>query len=253
MVPDGRSKRAWMRAAAFGLACGIAGAALALIAPSLVPYNEGAPQSAGQSPKAKVKPPSPDDRIADYTLWLERFTGALAFVSSIQIFFLVRADRTASRTVAKMDDTARKQLRAYVNVSSALVRYDRRKPDGCSIEVRVQNYGQTPALDVISVWGEHVREWPLRSELPAPPPIPVGVGPLPPGRESIQWIPIGALSPREEEELKAGRAGVYFWGVTTYKDIYGDPHVTNIKFVCEGEGLRAGLMHECGEEGNEAT
>jgi hypothetical protein len=44
----------------------------------------------------EVEPRSPDDRLADYTLWLTGFTGLLAAVSAFQIFFLFRADKTAA-------------------------------------------------------------------------------------------------------------------------------------------------------------
>jgi hypothetical protein len=31
----------------------------------------------------------PDEKLADYTLWLERFTGLLVFVSAFRIIFLI--------------------------------------------------------------------------------------------------------------------------------------------------------------------
>ena len=42
-----------------------------------------------------VSPKSAEDRIADYTWWLSAFTLGLAVVSSFQIYFLIRADKTA--------------------------------------------------------------------------------------------------------------------------------------------------------------
>lgn len=54
-----------------------------------------APHRASDSAKPYIDPRSSEERIADYTLWLERFTGLLALVSAVQIFFLIRADRTA--------------------------------------------------------------------------------------------------------------------------------------------------------------
>lgn len=38
---------------------------------------------------------SADDRIAQYTEWLAGFTGLLVLISSVQILFLIRADKTA--------------------------------------------------------------------------------------------------------------------------------------------------------------
>lgn len=48
--------------------------------------------------KTNIDPRTADERIADYTLWLERFTGLLAILSFIQIAFLFSADRTARIT-----------------------------------------------------------------------------------------------------------------------------------------------------------
>lgn len=51
---------------------------------------------AAEKTNSDIDPRSVDERIADYTLWLERFTGLLAFVALIQIYLLWRADKTAS-------------------------------------------------------------------------------------------------------------------------------------------------------------
>jgi hypothetical protein len=125
-----------------------------MIAPSLVPNDQGAPQSAGQSPKAKVKPPSPDERIADYTLWLERFTGALAIVSSIQIIFLVRADMTASRSASAATEAAKIARMALEGIERpfvvlSIVANEQEERDlGLRAPIRcaLTNYGKTPAI-----------------------------------------------------------------------------------------------------------
>jgi hypothetical protein len=191
--------------------------------------------------------------IAHYTRALAFLTAALAVVgigglavSGIEIWFLTRAERMTRKTIEQMDDTARKQLRAYIDLFAAQVHYDSSNQAACFVDVRIKNYGQTPASDVVSLYGEHVREWPLRSKLHDPPNIPHGIAPLPPDRESIQRIPIGPLNPWLENELKAGRAGIYFWSLVTYADIYGDRHATRMQLVCEGDGIRTGLMHACG-------
>ncbi len=51
-------------------------------------YGTDNSSASGASPKA-------DDRIAEYTWWVAAFTCVLAVVSSFQIFFLIRANRTA--------------------------------------------------------------------------------------------------------------------------------------------------------------
>lgn len=162
-----------------------------------------------------------------------------------------QAADAATRSAEVAADTAKKQLRAYVNVASAQV-HNLNKASNRYIVVETQNFGQTPALEEQFWCGEHVREWPLKSILgEAPKELGIGKQTLPPGRKSIMRVPVGDLSELEERELREGRAGVYFWGVIKYRDVFGDPHFSNIRLVCEGDGLASGLMHDT-EEGNES-
>jgi hypothetical protein len=43
------------------------------------------------------RPESADERIAEYTEWLAFFTAALVVVSTVQIGFLIRADKIAAK------------------------------------------------------------------------------------------------------------------------------------------------------------
>jgi hypothetical protein len=52
-------------------------------------------QNADHSATGEIQPSAPEERIAYWTAWLTGFTGLLAFVSAIQIGFLIRADKTA--------------------------------------------------------------------------------------------------------------------------------------------------------------
>ncbi len=202
--------------------------------------------------------PVPDEQLAYYTEWLAGFTGVLALTSFLQGIFLFRADATAriaanaaARSADIASDTARKQLRAYVYVDTARV-YNLDKAANRFIVVETKNFGSTPALNNRFWGGEHVREWPLTSQLGAPPSnMRMGVEALPPGRKSIFRVPVDELSEWEERELRDGRAGVYFWGRITYDDVNGGSHSTDIRLVCEGEGLNSGLMHAT-ETGNES-
>jgi len=57
--------------------------------------------------------PTPDERLADYTLWLERFTALLAVVSALQVVLLIRSDRKMADTAAltaRQVDLAEKQF-----------------------------------------------------------------------------------------------------------------------------------------------
>jgi hypothetical protein len=240
------------------LAC-MAGASL----PPIPPQHSTEQSSTGPRFKQKINSTvlikTADDRIADYTWWLTFFTAVLGGASIFQAYFLIRADATAKiaadaarKSADTAADTAKKELRAYVNVATARV-HNLEKTSGRHIIVETRNFGKTPAHDERFLCGEHVREWPLQTILPPPPEnLRTSVDALPPGRKSIMKIPVSDLSEWEECELRDGRAGVYFWGTITYTDVFGDPHFTNIRLVCEGEGLASGHMHAT-EDGNDAN
>jgi hypothetical protein len=151
-----------------------------------------------------------------------------------------------------MEETAERQLRAYVYVEAAQV-INLDKAAGRYVQAVVRNFGETPAKGYRFWNGVQVREWPLDSALPGPPDdLRISVEDMPPGRISIVTTPIGELSEDEERALRNGTAGVYFWGRITYRDVFGGERFTNQRVVCEGSGLAAGLMHPT-EEGNDST
>jgi hypothetical protein len=238
----------------------------------LVQPVESARAKSTETEPSKLQPskvqalPTTEDRIANYTLFLTIFTGVLAIVAIYQGYQLRTTVAAMERqetltgksvdaavaTIAKMDEIARRQLRAYILAANAKFEIGR-VPSERYVEVTMQNYGRTPALNVTSVFGVGVREWPLCSQLPEPDQgIKKAVAPLPPGRDSVNRLPISRLNDWEEKELREGRAGVYCWGTVNYVDIFGCPHQTTVRMVCEGESIHKGFMHEC-EEGSTAT
>jgi hypothetical protein len=58
------------------------------------PYDKEISRPDQNAPQI-IPPESPEDRIADYTAALALFTAVLMLVSSAQIYFLCRADKTA--------------------------------------------------------------------------------------------------------------------------------------------------------------
>lgn len=57
------------------------------------------PNQSSSASQNDIDPRTPEQRLADYTLWLERFTGLLAVVSAVQIGFLLRADMLTRRSI----------------------------------------------------------------------------------------------------------------------------------------------------------
>ena len=91
--------------------------------------------------------------------------------------------RAATTTVDQMHNTAEKQLRAYVCVDSALLKFP--QPDVPEAQVHFKNCGQTPAYDLrgwIHTW---FAEYPLKEVLPtAPDDLRKGTETVAPGRKS---------------------------------------------------------------------
>jgi|SRR5215469_15985632 len=219
-----------------------------------------APQSTSQYANKEIDRRTPEERVADYTLWLERFTGLLAIVAAFQIGFFLRADRNAIRTIETMEDTARRQLRAYVFITG--------KPDhlpefsdefGISVWLIAKNSGQTPAYKV--------RAW-NAIDFRADP----HVGPFDePSREDIEGkapqtslgpsrdLPLRAFYTREkimDEHIAAineGRLTICVWGELTYEDAFGQKRYTRYRFFLPVEkGGRIPGM-QISREGNEAN
>src|SRR5579863_4134679 len=74
------------------------------------PPHNGAPEQTNQTAQQYIDPRSPEQRLADYTFWLERFTGALVVISAIQILFLLRSDSTARTAANAAKEIGEKQL-----------------------------------------------------------------------------------------------------------------------------------------------
>jgi len=111
--------------------------------------------------QAETRAESPDERLADYTFFLTVFTGILAVVSGIQIFFLVRADKAsakAANSTAEQLKLTLRQLRPWLAVSirvgGDITFFDRTAGDAATkflhayFDVYLKNVGSSPATGV---------------------------------------------------------------------------------------------------------
>jgi hypothetical protein len=171
-------------------------------------------------------------------LWEAVFTGAIALLALWQLWDNRRSNE--------------RQLRAYVYVSASKVN-GLDEPTGRRVQIEIKNFGQTPAFKERFWLGVGVFEWPLATTILNDPPIDLRLGPedLAPGRMATMVIPLDDLTTPQERLLRAGHLGIYAWGRVTYEDAFGRQRHTAIRLVCEGDGLRFGLMHAT-ESGNES-
>jgi hypothetical protein len=173
---------------------------------------------------------------------------------------------TAKQSLDLSRDATIKQLRAYVLVDSALVRFQR--PDFLpEAEVVIRNFGRTPAIDVESWIAMYVGSYPLGVVFPtaAPTGTPIAKEPLAQGRRSTHFVRSRQIIPDEiRAKLGTPEATVYVYGGITYKDIFGAQWQTHYRMFCGGnkgglrpvkkaEGAIEGYVMQSDETGNDAT
>jgi hypothetical protein len=184
----------------------------------------------------------------------------VAVVQAIALFLTILAIMRQTRI---LKDTAQRQLRAYVCVSSVLLKFP--KPNVPEIQVCLKNSGQTPAYNVrgwIHMW---IEEYPLRIVLPQPPAdfqksrqvmgpdcactfVNVKDPPI-----SVQSLPL----------LGTTKGTIFGYGEVQYKDAFDIERYTKYRFIYGGrEGVRKSKPDSAGvvtallkpdTDGNEAN
>jgi hypothetical protein len=226
-----------------------------------------------QSAQPDTKNGTADDRIADYTLWLERLTGLLAF-STIGLWWVTErtlrhartdserqaddmrasiaaassAAEAAQKTVEKMTDTGERQLRAYVHISEGRVVFDER---GTRVDFKFKNFGATPASGVHFNCCARWREYPLVSLLEdAPAPRDYGRAVLAPGGpphaiiiHRNEWLNGINQQPPEMQRT------LYIYGTIYYVDAFNHPRETHFRYIMMNTHGHVGVC----EEGNYCT
>jgi hypothetical protein len=203
-----------------------------------------------------------DDPVALGTFVIAFFTVVLAGVACIQIRFLVRADGTAERaanaskvaadaakdsaeatkaTVLKMHEIAERQLRAYVNISSATI-FAGDEVD--MVNTTIQNFGQTPAYKCRTHGEVRVGPYPPSAEIIEPVVLlpDHSASTLGPGSSAAKTTDVTGLTAREKEHVAGGLSGIFLIGRVEYEDVFGTPRFTNYRMVCRGINFERGLL-----------
>ncbi len=173
--------------------------------------------------------------------WLAAFTGAVAFFTLFLVIANVGLYRAGGRQLAHLDDTAKRQLRAYVtarDLSLTLHRHPAQMGAHGPIEGRVhtygfsailQNGGQTPATNVaVNVRCERLRRS-LLADFNFPDGDLFGHGVIGPRGE--MHSPVIRIRENELEAIEP-EFGWYLWGWVEYDDIFSDTnrHRTELCF-----------------------
>jgi hypothetical protein len=165
---------------------------------------------------------------------------------------------TARGTLKVMQDTAERQLRAYISVAPEI------RPNIPDIDVStgamkhvmvIKNVGQTPATNVVQYVGVGIHDFPSPNlDSPHDDQLPYrGRTIIVPGQEVK--IPFGTtLTPAQLAAVQKGDAQrLYVWGLVIYKDIFGVERRTRFQMDFGGEqGFKLGALR-WSHDGNEAT
>ena len=196
-----------------------------------------------------------DELLAGFTILLAIVTLAL-WGSTAQLAEDAKA--TGARTITTMEDTAKRQLRAYVfpihsGLSNLVV-------GGVpAFHVTIKNSGQTPAYRVKHRAAGWITTYPIEGafpEIPPPGEQMVSTNNLGPGGDQVKNgncsdVPLtaGTMS-----DLEKGKSAIYVYGEINFRDAFGKDRWVNYRHMTGGSvGFRRdGFIVHC-EDGNETS
>lgn len=158
----------------------------------------------------------------------------------------------AERTVKIMQDTAQRQMRAYICFQEGHV--DLHANEGFyDVTIHLKNSGNTPAYDVQTWRSSQIIDQP---EPPAAFDAPQSWG----GRGMVgPGAYMGAsgtlrhpFTPDDRASIKSGRKMIFVWGEVIYRDAFGERRFTRFRHVLGSETGRGWFLRPA-EHGNEAN
>jgi hypothetical protein len=172
------------------------------------------------APTNRAIEPSPETLIARYTYWLAVFTAILAIVSAVEIYYLVRTDKTARLSA----EAARKSAESLPRIERAYLLVDRISFSSGSgqimAQLRFKNFGKTPAI--VTKYQNN-----FTAILPEAPEYPPDLAP----REQVVEA-YGFLQAPESVYLGTNQL-LNFYGMITYQDIFKIMHATRFCFIVQ--------------------
>jgi hypothetical protein len=158
--------------------------------------------------------------------WLVIATWVLAFVSLGVAIFAARLWKTTTALLKETQDTARKELRAYVALDEIFFSEADDTAAGVH-KLRIRNYGQTPAYR-LSIWCERA------SHLPQEGVKPFYDAPIVDG-QLLHPVQAYTLTLAGAPLYRIGKPGFFTYGRLIYHDIYEQWWVTKFCFRYEGD------------------
>jgi hypothetical protein len=169
------------------------------------------------------------DPVAFYTSVLAIFTGILG-ASTVALWWSTR------RLVRCAEETAQRQLRAYVFAIQGRVR-DFAAGEPVKIVINAKNTGQTPAYEFHHSMSLAMAPDPPTEPFPELQWEKVYKSAIGPGQtlSNFAEFPNYKLSEGHMARLKARKAAIWAYGELRYNDAFGKPHVSKFKFGFHGD------------------
>lgn len=202
------------------------------------PIVEASPASKDEHKAAPVTEHETVHSTPDW--WLISVTGLLVIATGVLAWYTRRLVRGA-------EDTARRQLRAYICLEEGRI-----EPHGnegyCDVIFTLKNSGQTPAYNV--------ETWQITRivDLAEPPYVirtPDKWGMVGPGAGIGCKLLHNPLTPADRSDIKLEKKTVIVWGQVTYKDAFGQERYTNFCHIL-GSETQHGWRLMPAKQGNDA-
>jgi archaellum component FlaG (FlaF/FlaG flagellin family) len=192
--------------------------------------------------------------------WIDRrhdfVTAAATLVIAFFTFTLWRATNklwdAGERQLAHLNETAERQLRAYVNVMKITVETSGNEH---TFSIEIKNFGQTPAYNELVETAVAFAYFPLVHELTLDKSKVTGPSVLAPG--AMHHVKIETNSPFSAEELvqvRQGTGAIYIFGRIEYNDAFANFRQTTFRHMIGGDAIISPSGNcAIAREGNEAT
>lgn len=169
--------------------------------------------------------------------WLIKLTGALVGVTLLLVVVTGFLWSTTKRLVQGAEDTAKRQLRAYISAEPTAARDAEGKAIDNVVAVYFKNTGQTPARKfkqwTVCKFDKFPRETGFDER---PQDITYSETIIHP--DGDRWIipTLPDMTDKIKTSLASGKYAIYIFGEGTYEDVFGAPHVTTFRFFMDKVG-----------------
>lgn len=205
------------------------------------------------------------ERQAEIAYWqaVASALGIIGLVASIVVSAWAsiaagRAAKAAEKSVDVASETASRQLRAYLSIAEATIRF----PDGNAksnfppnISIKFKNFGQTPANDVTTCWEMRGIRVGSKPDFSITDRMKKVIGTVAPSQDfnstviptPMQWV-------MNRDAINTRKVELFIFGYVTYSDTFNVQHRNDfrMKLLVDDDGLGDDSFVLC-EEGNQST